>query len=510
MLLSRVSVFRLPSVLGSLVAALLSTCVTERAWAGDPSDRKRPNLLLVFADQMRGSAMGFLGEEPVKTPHLDRLAEQAIVFTEAASNYPVCSPYRAMLLTGQYPHRNGVISNCLSRTAPYGVELKADARCWSDVLRQNGYALGYIGKWHLEAPYKPYVDCANNRGGVAWNEWTPPHRRHGFDTWHAYNTYDHHMRPLYWDTDAGRHEFQYVDQWGPQHEADLAIAFIRKQSGRSGGARKPFALVVSMNPPHTPYGAHPEKYLEPYAEKSIEELCRRPNIPPAGTRMGDLYRSQIRHYYAMITGVDEQFGRIVDALDCAGLDGAELAEETIVVFTADHGNCLGIHGHPTKNVPQEESMRVPLLIRYPGKLKPRREDLLISVPDLYPTLLDLMGLGGQIPDTVDGVSHAELLRTGRGRRPTSQLYLWVPCEQPSAGRRGVRTAQYTLVVDRMPGQEEKRILYDNAADPYQLENVAADRPAVVDRLIREELVPWLRRTGDPWLKPASDESVPGP
>ena len=96
--------------------------------------------------------MGFLGEEPVVTPNLDRLAQQAIVFTQAASNYPVCSPYRAMLMTGQYPHRNGVISNCLSRTAPYGVELKTDAECWSDVLKASGYSLGYIGKWHLEAP----------------------------------------------------------------------------------------------------------------------------------------------------------------------------------------------------------------------------------------------------------------------------------------------------------------------------------------------------------------------
>ncbi|HUT11388.1 MAG TPA: sulfatase [Thermoguttaceae bacterium] len=501
----RPAIFQLLFMPGIIITAFFYPCVTGQVQAGELPTGRHPNLLLVFADQMRGSAMGFLEEEPVMTPNLDRLAERAIVFTQAASNYPVCSPYRAMLMTGQYPHFNGVIGNCLSSTAPYGVELKADARCWSDVLKENGYSLGYLGKWHLEAPYKPYVDCANNRGNVAWNEWTPPRRRHGFDYWHAYNTYDYHMRPLYWDTDAGRHEFRYVDQWGPAHEADLAIEFIRNEAGRFRDLEKPFALVVSMNPPHTPYSAHPEKYLEPYAKIPIEELCRRSNIPPAGTQWGDHYRNQIRHYYAMITGVDEQFGRIVDALD-----GAGLAEETVVVFTSDHGNCLGIHGHVTKNVPEEESMRIPLLIRYPGKLKPRREELLISVPDLYPTLLDLMGLAEQIPAGVEGVSHAELLRTGEGKRPTSQLYLWVPCEQPSLGRRGVRTGQYTLVVDRMPGQDEKRILYDNVADPYQLENVAADRPAVVDRLMREELVPWLRRTADPWLEPTTDRSAPSP
>jgi len=466
-------------------------------------EEQRSNLLFVFADQMRASAMGFLGEEPVVTPNLDRLAEEAVVFTEAASNYPVCSPYRAMLLTGQYPHRNGVISNCLSRTAPYGVELKTDARCWSDVLKASGYCLGYVGKWHLEAPYEPYIDCANNRGDVAWNEWTPPKRRHGFDYWHAYNTYDFHLRPLYWDTGAGRDEFHYVDKWGPAHEADLAVEFIRDKQGRFRDSEKPFALVVSMNPPHTPYQMHPEKYLEPYAAMTDEQLSARPNVPPAGTRWGDHYRQNICHYYAMITGVDEQFGRIIDALDDAGL-----AENTIVVFTSDHGNCLGIHGHGTKNVPEEESMRIPLLIRFPAKLRPRREDLLISVPDLYPTLLDLMGLGEEIPPAVEGTSHAQLLVSGRGKRPASQLYLWVPCEEPASGRRGVRTERHTLVIDRMPGQEENIILYDNVADPYQLKNVAEDQPEVVGRLIREELTPWLRRTGDPWLGADAERTPP--
>ena len=148
-------------------------------------------------------------------------------------------------------------------------------------------------------------------------------------------------------------------------------------------------------------------------------------------------------------------------------------------------------------------MRIPLLIRYSGKLKPRRDDLLISVPDLYPTLLDLMGLAEQIPAAVDGVSHAKLLSTGQGPRLTSQLYLWIPCEQPSQGRRGVRTTQHTLVVDRMPGREEHFLLYDNVADPYQLENIAEDHPEVVQRLTRKELEPWLRRTDDPWLEASS-------
>jgi len=181
------------------------------------TDQRCPNLVLVYPDQMRGQAMGFLGEEPVVTPHLDRFATEGIVLTQAAANYPVCSPSRAMLMTGKYTHANRVLTNCHSRSAPYGVELQEADRCWSDVLSDAGYSLGYIGKWHLDAPYEPYVDCANNRGELKWNEWCPPHRRHGFQFWYAYGTYDYHTRPLYWHTMAGRHEFHYVDQWGPEH-----------------------------------------------------------------------------------------------------------------------------------------------------------------------------------------------------------------------------------------------------------------------------------------------------
>lgn len=140
-----------------------------------------PNLVFIMADQYRGDAMGCIGKEPVQTPSLDQLAAEGINFTNAVSSYPVSSPARGMLMTGMYPISSKVTGNCNSATAPYGVELPQDARCWSDVLKDQGYNTGYIGKWHLDAPYKPYVDTYNNRGKVAWNEWCPPERRHGFE-----------------------------------------------------------------------------------------------------------------------------------------------------------------------------------------------------------------------------------------------------------------------------------------------------------------------------------------
>ena len=123
---------------------------------------KHPNLIFVFPDQMRGQAMGFLGEEPVRTPTLDRFATQGLVLDNVSATYPVCSPYRAMLMSGKYPFANRVVANCTSGTAPYGVELQEQDRCWSDILSDRGYSLGYIGKWHLDSPREPYVDTSNN------------------------------------------------------------------------------------------------------------------------------------------------------------------------------------------------------------------------------------------------------------------------------------------------------------------------------------------------------------
>lgn len=462
-----------------------------------PRTESPPNLVLVFPDQMLGQALGFLGEDPVLTPNLDAFARQSLVLPQAVSNYPVCSPHRAMLMTGMYPHANGVLSNCNSQSAPYGCELRTTDRCWSDVLKDHGYSLGYIGKWHLDAPYKPYVDCANNRGKIAWNEWCPPHRRHGFDFWYAYGTYDYHTRPMYWSTDAPRDGFHFVDQWGPEHEADLAIKYLHNEGGAYRDPGRPFALVVGMNPPHTPYRLVPEKYVERYADKRVEDLCNRPNIPPPGTQMGDHYRQNIRHYFAMVTGVDEQFGRILQALDETGL-----AENTIVVFTSDHGNCLGIHNEITKNNFYEESVRVPFLIRWPGKIPPRQDDLLLSTPDIYPTLLDLMGLGDAIPETVQGMSHAAIFRGDEGARPESQLYLQVPVWHPAHGWRGVRTHRYTFVIrKRLDGTRESR-LFDNREDPYQMRDIVEDAPQVVQGLT-EVLEEWLKRTNDPWLESES-------
>lgn len=195
----------------------------------------KPNLLIILVDQWKGQALGFQNKESVLTPNLDEFSKKSLVLQQMISNYPVCSPARAMLMTGKYPLKNKVYSNVNSSSAPFGIELPQGITCWSDILKSNGYSNGYIGKWHLDSPHQPYIPTSNNTEKVAWNEWTPPEKRHGFDYWYAYGTYDVHNRPMYWDTKSARDSFHYVDEWGrytKQKKRYLFFAMMAEITGK--------------------------------------------------------------------------------------------------------------------------------------------------------------------------------------------------------------------------------------------------------------------------------------
>ncbi len=480
--------------------AAISFSTPALATSGDFTASKRtrpenaPNLLIVFPDEMRAHALQFMGEDPSITPNLNKFAKQAKVMTQMASNYPLCSPFRGMFMTGQYPVRNGITGNAHDYGGKVGIDLSPYAKCWSDVLKSLDYSTGYIGKWHLDAPYEPFIESYNNpMEGRYWNEWAAPDRRHGFDFWYSYGTYDLHLKPMYWANDTPRDKPIYIDQWGPEHEADMAIKFLKNENNQFRDNSKPFALVVSMNPPHSPYDQVPKKYLDAYQGKTSKELNTRPNVQWDSEYQEGYGPQYFKEYMAMVNGVDEQFGRIVDELEKQGL-----ADNTLVVFFSDHGSCLGSNGQATKNNPYEESMRVPMMFRLPGKIKPGFDDALMSAPDIYPTILGLLGLSEWIPDSVEGTDLADRVITGKGDTANSQLYLFIPYGEPSFGKRGVRIKTHTLVIDRQDGQPLKYTLYDNVNDPYQMKNIAKDNMPLIDKLIKEELTPWLEKTGDSW------------
>lgn len=453
-----------------------------------------PNLIFIMADQWRGDALGCLGKEAVKTPHLDQLASEGVNFTNAVSSYPVSSPARGMLMTGMYPVHSKVTGNCNSATAPYGVELPESARCWSDVLKDQGYELGYIGKWHLDSPYQPYIETSNNKGKIAWNEWCPKERRHGFSHWIAYGTYDYHLKPMYWDTDASRNEFYFVDQWGPEYETDRAIDYIANQDNKFRDTGKPFALVVSMNPPHTGYELVPDKYKEIYRDVDVETVCNSPIIAPKGTKMGDFYRKSVLDYYACMTGVDEQVGRIIRQLKEQGL-----FENTIVVFTSDHGDSMGMHEHIGKNIYYEEAMRIPMMISWPEKIAPRRDStLMIAFADLYPSLLSLMGFKEQIPTEVQTFDLSASILSQKKAQEVVQPYYYLLPENLMTGYRGLRTKKYTFVVHATNGRTNEWILFNREQDPFQLNNIAPDQPALIKQF-SSQLKDWLKKTNDPFM-----------
>jgi len=455
------------------------------------SVKKAPNILLIIVDQYRGQALGLQGKEQVITPNLDALGHGGFVVSQMVANYPVCSPSRAMLMSGKYPLKNHVYGNVNSETEPYGVELSKDIVCWSDILKANGYNNGYIGKWHLDSPHKPYIPTYNNVGAVAWNEWTSPDRRHGFDYWYAYGTYDRHMHPMYWDTKAVRDSFHYVNEWGPQHEASKAIDYLANTANVYRDKTKPFALVVSMNPPHSDYKNVPQQYVDLYEDVPLASLLKDPNIPPAGTPMGDEYRNNIKYYYACIAGVDAQVGRILNYLKQSRLD-----ENTIVVFMADHGNCLGKHDEISKNNIYEESLRIPFIVSWKGHIKAKTDTaLLMNIPDIYPTLLDMVGLKSKIPADIDGRSLAQYMIAGEGKGYDEQYILGaINPPNTNSGFRGVRSAKYKLAYVRKKNIVEP-YLFDLKNDPFELNNIYQGNDSIVKKLL-PPLKAWLQKTND--------------
>lgn len=457
---------------------------------------RKPNLLFIFGDQHRRQAMGFLNQDPVITPNLDNLARQGVYFSKAVANHPLCSPYRAMLMTGQYPLNNGVIANCHSGRTKYNNFLdNSNKNTFSDVLARNGYNAGFIGKWHLEGPETTTGDK------LIWDAYCPPNRRHGFNYWYAYNADNNHFRPHYWSTNASEEDVKYVNQWSPEHEADVIIEYLKDNDKIVKETNKPFALFWSINPPHTPFQKVPEKYKLKYSGKTAKDLLNRPNVSFINNeilKVGDHAVEDKIHlapdYFACITGIDDQIGRVIDKLKKLGQ-----YENTIIVYSADHGEMLGSHGLMHKNVWYRESYEIPLIIHWPKKVLPKEDELLISVPDYMPTLLGVMGLEKDIPTTIDGQNYAPVLFGKHVERPTSQLYFGSEPSEPSSGKRGYRDLENTFAVVKHKDKTKSYYLYDDINDPYQLRNIWNENPEK-DTKVLDKLNLLLTGMNDPWLK----------
>ncbi len=480
----------------SLVIALVSCAPSH-----EKNTANAPNLLFIFPDQFRNAAVGINKQDPVYTPHINQLAKEGMLISNAISNFPLCSPYRAMLMTGVLPYRNSVLSNANSNRYKYNNSWQKSDISFSDVLVKNGYDAGYVGKLHLTSP-PPIAD----KDTVIWDAYTPKEERHGFNFWYSYGTFDQHNKPHYWINDAKEEEVFEVNEWSPKHEADVIIDYIKNKGQNTRDDSKPFALFWSVNPPHPPYQYVPENYLEAYKNKPLKELLLRKNVNLKGktdalafhngaTRNRTaLAEKHVRDYFAMITGVDEQIGRVIKTLEEQGL-----ADNTIVVITSDHGEMMGSHGLMSKNVWYEEAINVPFIIKWPKKIAAgQKKDYLISVTDIMPTLLNMLGATDGIPLNLDGQDLSSLILNGQGQKPDTALYYYIEEGKPASGHRGIRTKTHTYVVTIDDNDQVRTLLFDNIKDPWQLYNLA-DQQKDIENTLKKQLFQSLKKKKDPWL-----------
>jgi len=419
----------------------------------------RPSVVFLLGDQWRASATGYAGDPNVRTPNLDRLASRSVQFRNAVSVCPVCTPHRAALLTGRYPTTTGMFLNDLY--------LPAEELCMAEIFRRVGYDTAYIGKWHLD--------------GHGRSAFIPPERRQGWDYWKAAECDHSYLHSHYYE---GRSPVKrFWEGYDALAQTEDALRYIR---GRRGSNR-PYLLFVSYGPPHFPHTELPPGYADLYPP---EDIRLPPNVAPD---MQDRARKEASGYYAHCEALDHCVGRIVDELD-----RTERAEDTILVFTSDHGEMMGSHGCPpfTKQVPWSESALVPLLVRYPRVRgdTARTVRTPLNTTDLLPTLLGLSGL--RIARFSEGQDLSRFVR-GAPDEDRAALYMSV---SPFHGQkhvdreyRAIRTMRHTYV-RCVTGPW---LLYDDDQDPYQLRSLIGDPGsdelrAELDRRLHEELA----RIGD--------------
>ena len=463
----------------------------------DHTSQPRPNVVLCICDQLRAFEVGCYGNEVIRTPNLDRLAAEGVRFETAVSNNPVCMPARSCLLSGQYSRTClGMLGNYAERRVDGSTtlpEYPVDGRphlpapILPEMYRNLGYDTALIGKWH--------VHPAPGLVGFDYCLYPRVHHRHTGQTF----------------VENDGEELQ-VDGFSVRFESDQVGGFLRDRKDQE----KPFFLFYSISPPHMPLMDGPEAYLAMYKP---EDIPLRPNVFRDGELPFDehwfkvylwdfLFYDQhlpftrilppgfdLRHlialYYGMTTWVDDMVGRLMDFLRAY-----RLAENTIVVFLSDHGDNLGSHHLFNKGQLIEESIRIPLILHAPNRLKPRvNTNTTSQIIDVMPTLLALSG--GSVPGHVQGRDLAGPATDGCALEEEDGVFV-----ETAGGRVGLRTSTHTYGIQTDPENgrvlNDRECFYDLQSDPFQLTNLqGSDRDAVLAAGLRDRVLAWHHDT--PWM-----------
>lgn len=398
------------------------------------AQKAKPNILYILVDQWRAQATGYAGDKNAITPNLDKLASESINLKNAISGTPVCTPHRASLMTGQYPLTTGMFMN--------DVLLDTNATTMAKVFKKAGYNTGFVGKWHID--------------GHGRNTYIPPTRQQGFQYWKALECSHDYNNSAYYIGDSKKK--MVWEGYDVIAQTEDVIGYIKKQASQAN----PFLMFISIGSPHDPYQTAPEKYRKIYENRDFKI---NPNVPEDKI---EKVKKDLLGYYSHITAIDECIGKMWQSLKDLGID-----ENTIIVFSADHGDLLGAHGAWNKQQPYEESLRVPFLVHYPklfGKT-PKTLPTLINSPDIMPTLLGLSEI--KIPNSVEGIDFSGVLKGTKKDKITQTL---IACYQPfgqwtrrMGGKeyRGIYTGKYTYTRDL----NGPWLLFDNEIDPFQMNNL---------------------------------------
>jgi len=423
-----------------------------------PQDR--PNIVFILSDDQGPWAAGCYGNPEIRTPHIDRIAAEGSLYRNFFVATPVCSPSRATFLTGRIPSQHGIhewISqgNC----APDSVEYLRDEVALTDVLAEHGYTCGISGKWHLGASET---------------------RQHSFDFWyvHQFGGGPYNDAPMVRDGKC-------IDEPGYVTDVitDEALGFLDRHRADL------FYLSVHYTAPHSPWTGHPQDIVDSYDDCPFDSCPQEPAHPWAGSLascLGD--REMLKGYFAAVTAMDSNIGRILDKLDALGL-----ADDTLVIFTSDNGFSCGHHGFWGKGNgtnPRnmyENSIKVPHVMRHPGRVPAGRAvDAMVSAYDFMPTLLDYVGLPVPTTQNLPGRSVAPLWR-GESMEGNESVVIY----DEYGPVRMIRTREWKYVERHPSGPNE---LYDLAHDPDERANLIDD-PAQRARIdgLRQQMVAWFAK-----------------
>ena len=453
---------------------------------GCSSKPQKPNILFVFADQLRSQELSCYGGVNIKTPNLDRLAEEGLMMTNAISTYPICTPFRGMLLTGLYPLHSGISNN--------DHPLNPDLPSFAKACKEEGYNTAYIGKWHLD--------------GMGRTTYIPPERRLGYDFWQALECTHDYFNSKYFDNNST--EISVWEGFDAEAQTKATQDYIKSRD-----TEKPFFLTLSWGPPHDPYIA-PQKYLDMVDPLKLEhrenvkeheiadKLADNPRfiIPDKykdrkkrryDLENEDWVRSSYAKYLAATLALDDYFGQILKTLEEEGI-----LDNTILVFSSDHGDHLGSHQFFDKCAPYEESISIPFLLRYPKVVKDKTvSDILLSPIDMFPTIF---GMAGLKYSEIDGFDLSKVIADKEEDKRDAILLMNLTHFNNAAlvngldTYRGLRTKKYTYAryEDKTPW-----LLFDNKEDLYQMNNLA-NNPDYIE-LINEldtKLEKLLEEAGD--------------